>query len=100
MPLPLLDAVSDAALFPLGNAVVLGWGALLLAPRWRHTQGLALALVSLCSALYLLLAAHRLLFSPLPLPAGAGFGTLAEVTRPGCRVYGGRFKRLSAPGKE
>ena len=81
MPLPLLSALSDAELFPIGNAVVLGWGALIVAPRWRHTQGLAMLLVALCSALYLLLAAHRLLLSPLPLPAGAGFGTLEEVER-------------------
>lgn len=77
MPLPLLRGYSDDQLFPLLNAVMLGWGALALLPRWRHTPTLTLSLVVAYSAVYALLVAARAVAAPAP--AGAGVGSLDAV---------------------
>ena len=80
MPLPFLP-VSDDALFPALNGVVLGYLCLALLPRWRHTPAVTLLISTLYAAAYALLLANRALADPRPLPAGAGFGTLDGVAR-------------------
>jgi len=44
MPIPGLASVSDDALFPYLNLVLLGWGLLVFAPHWRHTQAAVLTI--------------------------------------------------------
>ena len=36
--------MSDDALFPYLNLVLLGWGLLVFAPHWRHTQAAVLTI--------------------------------------------------------
>ncbi|HEX8329692.1 MAG TPA: ABA4-like family protein [Hymenobacter sp.] len=67
------------ALFSLANPLAMvGWGLLILAPRWRVTRAVVLsgALPLLLAATYVVLIGYQTLVHPAP---GAGFGSLGEV---------------------
>ena len=66
-------------LFQVANPVaMLGWGLLVLAPRWRGTRAVVLsgALPLLLAATYAALIGYQTVAHPAP---GGGFGSLAEV---------------------
>lgn len=69
--------MSHAQLFDLAGYLVMpGWLLLIVLPRWRWTRVVAAYLVpSLLAAVYLAL------FLRTPIPDGAGYGSLAQVTR-------------------
>jgi predicted ferric reductase len=68
--------MSPESLFSLASALVLpGWVLLVVAPRWRRTQRIALALLLLLALVYLFLIATR-----MP-GAQGGFGSLDQVRR-------------------
>lgn len=69
--------LESEAIFSSLNAVLLGWLLLALAPRWRYTAGVTLALGAGYSLLYAALALEAALEGDQP--EGAGFGSLAAV---------------------
>ena len=64
-------------LFQVANPVaMLGWGLLVLAPRWRGTRAVVLSGALLLAATYAALIGYQTVAHPAP---GGGFSSLAEV---------------------
>ena len=52
MPIPGAPELADETVFGALNGCVIGWGLLVLAPRWQHTQSIVLGIVAFYCAVY------------------------------------------------
>ena len=66
-------------IFPLLNGVLVGWGLLLLRPRWERTPAITLLIAQCYAVAYSGILFFRAIVDPTPFPSGGSFSTLSGV---------------------